>query len=110
MIFAFNDEFDFLINSCHFVFFLDIEFLKLRVETEDLVIARLKLGIELARVLTDVRNGLMSCQIAFQFFILEFLLQKWNIQMIYFSLDLDQPVLDGLKFLDEIPPFFFASR
>ena len=52
MVFAFNNELDLFVNSCHFTFFVDIEFLELRVETENLVISGLQLGIELAGVLT----------------------------------------------------------
>ena len=51
MVFAFNNELDLFVNSCHFTFFLDTELLKLGGETENLVISGLQLGLELAGVL-----------------------------------------------------------
>jgi hypothetical protein len=52
MVFAFNNELDLFVNSCHFTFFFDTEFLELRGETENLVISGLQLGLELAGILT----------------------------------------------------------
>lgn len=76
MIFALNHKLDLFVYSCHFAFFLDIECLKLSIETQDLVISSFELRIKLACVLTDTRNRLMSCQVAFKFLILDYFVKN----------------------------------